>query len=79
MQYLQNLGLIEESFNKGNVQNKQNNSEPKAHEAYKTAKATVETAAESTQTMIIPGLTTLIIQRVRISKVTRMPTITTTP
>jgi hypothetical protein len=31
MQYLQNLGLFEESFNKGNAQhNKQGNSEPKA-------------------------------------------------
>jgi hypothetical protein len=34
-QYLQNLGLIEESFNKGNAQNKQHgNGEPKAHKAH---------------------------------------------
>jgi hypothetical protein len=38
-QYLQNLGLIEESFNKGNAQhNKQGNSEPKAHKAHKHQK-----------------------------------------
>jgi hypothetical protein len=35
-QYLQNLGLIEESFNKGNTQhNKQGNSEPKAQKHQK--------------------------------------------
>jgi hypothetical protein len=35
-QYLQNLGLIEESFNKGNAQhNKLGNSKPKAHKANK--------------------------------------------
>jgi hypothetical protein len=38
-QYLQNLGLIEESFNKGNAQqNKQGNSKPKAHKAHKHQK-----------------------------------------
>jgi hypothetical protein len=38
-QYLQNLGLIEESFNKGNAQNKQhNNGEAKAHKAHKNHK-----------------------------------------
>jgi hypothetical protein len=38
-QYLQNLGLIEESFNKGNAQNKQHgNGEPKAHKAHKNHK-----------------------------------------
>jgi hypothetical protein len=39
MQYLQNLGLIEESFNKGNAQhNKQGNSKPKARKAHKHQK-----------------------------------------
>jgi signal recognition particle GTPase len=39
MQYLQNLGLIEDSFNKGNAQhNKQGNSKPKAHKAHKHQK-----------------------------------------
>jgi hypothetical protein len=38
-QYLQNLGLIKGSFNKGNVQhNKQGNSKPKAHKAHKHQK-----------------------------------------
>jgi hypothetical protein len=38
-QYLQNLGLIKESFNKGNAQhNKQGNSKPKAHKAHKHQK-----------------------------------------
>jgi hypothetical protein len=35
-QYLQNRGLIKETFNKGNAQhNKQGNSEPEAHKAHK--------------------------------------------
>jgi hypothetical protein len=39
MQYLQNLGLIKELFNKGNAQhNKQGNSKPKAQEAHKHEK-----------------------------------------
>jgi hypothetical protein len=38
-QYLQNLGLIKESFNKGYAQHKkQGNSEPKAHKAHKHQK-----------------------------------------
>jgi hypothetical protein len=38
-QYLQNLGLIEESFNKGNAQNMQHGSnEPKAHNTHKSHK-----------------------------------------
>jgi hypothetical protein len=38
-QYLQNLGLVKESFNKGNAQhNKQGNSKPKAHKAHKHQK-----------------------------------------
>jgi hypothetical protein len=61
-QYLQNLRLIEESFNKGNAQNKQHgNKEPKAHKGHKN------------QMVTIPGLTASIILRVRIIGVTRMP------
>jgi hypothetical protein len=60
-QYLQNLGLIEESINKGNVQhNKQGNSKPQAQRPINTKRNTVRINAGSIRTMIILGLTVLI-------------------
>jgi hypothetical protein len=86
-QYLQNLRLIKESFNKGNAQSKQHgNKEPKAHEAHKNHKKHGKNhTAGSIQMVTIPGLTALRILRVRITGatriigVTRMPPITTIP
>jgi hypothetical protein len=77
-QYLQNLGLLEESFNKRNAQHsKEGSSKPKAHKAHKHQMVRIN--AGSIQTMIIHGLTVLITQRVRLIGETRMPPITTKP
>jgi hypothetical protein len=49
-QYLQNLGLIEESFNKGNAQNKQHgNASPKLIRPIRTTRSTVEPLQEASE------------------------------
>jgi hypothetical protein len=80
-QYLQNLGLIEESFNNGNAQNKSSmvaTASPRLIRPIRTTRSMARTTAGSIRMVNIPGLTVLITRRVRIIGATRMPPITTT-
>jgi hypothetical protein len=79
-QYLQNLGLIEDSFNKRETRSIINKAiaNPRLIRPINTKRNTVRINAGSIRTMIIHGLTVLITQRVRIVGATRMPPITTT-
>jgi ABC-type Zn2+ transport system substrate-binding protein/surface adhesin len=77
-QYLQNLGLIKESFNKGNTQhNKQGNSNSKAHKAHKHQKKHSKNQCRKHPNHDHTWVTVLISRRVRIIGATRMPLMTT--
>jgi hypothetical protein len=78
-QYLQNLGLIEESFNREMRRtSSMAAASPRLIRPIRTTRIMVRITAGSIRMVNIPGLTVLRTRRVRIIGVTRMPPITTT-